>query len=57
MKPVMESREVLGKKNAPRNTDRVKENNSPHVSVKNIFENGADRCENQRNLVCKRQLF
>ena len=42
MKTVMESREVLGKKNAPRNTDRVKENNSPHVSVKNIFENGAD---------------
>jgi hypothetical protein len=38
----MESREVLGKKNAPRNTDRVKENNSPQVSVKNIFENGAD---------------
>jgi len=56
-KLVMESREVLGKKNASRNTDRVKENNSPHVSVKNIFENGADQCENQRNLVCKRPLF
>ena len=56
-KMVMESRELLGKKNAPRNTDRVKQNNSPQVSVKNIFENGADQCENQRNLVCKRPLF